>query len=112
MDESRADSVVDALIEKATSYIEDTALRLSDARENLKHRDVLAALGALSGCEESVRNAGIVLGITHDYRQKLNQALDLFQGTNARAERPASSSAKPNAPRDDPGANPQEKGEK
>ena len=50
MDQAKPNPVIDELIAKATAAIQETAQRLSDALENLEDRDLLAALGALSGC--------------------------------------------------------------
>jgi hypothetical protein len=76
----------------------------------LKDRELLTALGALSGCEENIRNASIIIRVTHEYRQKLTQALGLFAGTKTPSEEPTSSPAAPNAPRTDAGANPKPQG--
>ena len=78
MEQSKPNPIIEELIIKATSAIEETAFRLSDALRNLENRQLLAALGAISGCEENICNAAIVLRVTHEYQQKLNQALDLI----------------------------------
>ncbi len=86
MEQSTSNPIIEELITKAASAIEETALRLSDALENIENRDLLAALGALSGCEENIRNAGIVIRVTREYQQKLHQALDLFADKRRQSE--------------------------
>jgi len=98
MEQSTSNPIIEELITKAASAIEETALRLSDALENIENRDLLAALGALSGCEENIRNAGIVIRVTHEYQQKLNQALDLFADKTSQPEGAAGPEPGPAAP--------------
>ena len=102
MEQSKPNPVIDELITKATAAIEDTAFRLSDALKNLENRQLLAALGALSGCEENIRNAGIVIRVTHEYEQKLDQALDLFSDRKGQPEGAAEREPGPAVPEDTP----------
>ncbi len=99
MDQPKPNPVIEELIPKAISAIEDTALRLSDALENLENGQLLAALGALSGCEENIRNAAIVIRATHEYEQKLNQALDLFADRKSQPGAATGPEPSPHAPR-------------
>jgi len=90
MDESTRDAVIDELIQKAVSHIKPVALQLRDALENLESREVLAALGALSGCEEAIRSANLVLAITRDYQEKLKRARSVVADNRNQAEQSGS----------------------
>jgi hypothetical protein len=90
MDETTGDAVINELIEKAVSRIDPVALQLRDALENLESGEVLAALGALTGCEEAIRSANLVLAITHDYQEKLNRARRVVADSGNQAERSGS----------------------
>lgn len=74
MDESTTDAVIDELIRKAVSHLEPVAMQVGDALGNLENRELLAAIGALIGCEEAIRSANLVIAITCDYQEKLNRA--------------------------------------
>lgn len=86
MDETESKAIIDELIAKAKSALEEIALRVSDALEHLKSRELLAALGALSGCEENLRNAAFVIRFTHENQQKLAQALHLLKNEQPNAK--------------------------
>jgi len=74
MNESTRDAVVNELIQKAASHLESVTAQIGDALGNLEDREVLGAIGALTGCEEGINRANLVLIIARDYADKLARA--------------------------------------
>lgn len=86
MDESTMDAVVNELIEKAVSHLEPVCVQLGDALGNLEDREVLGAIGALTGCEEAINRANLVLIIARDYAEKLARARAAVAGIESQSE--------------------------
>jgi hypothetical protein len=61
------------LLAKAISGMEDTALRCNEAAEQLEDGELLAALGNLSGCENTIRTTSVIVRAAHDWQMKSNQ---------------------------------------
>ena len=88
--------------------MEDIALLCSDSAEHLEDGELLAALGALSGCEKRIREAAVIIRAVLDWQGKLSQSSTENEGP---MQEPHGTEEQPNAPEGPSGANPTPKGE-
>ena len=73
MESPRVHPVLRDLLATAVSEMEDTAIQCSEIAEQLENGELLAALGGLSGCENTIRTTTVVIRAVHDWQQRSNQ---------------------------------------
>lgn len=73
MEKSKLHPVIDQIVEKIMSDLEDAGSQCMTAVERLQNENLLGALGALAGCEESVRRVRLMLDAAHLYQNRLNK---------------------------------------
>ncbi len=73
MEAQRVHRALRDLIEKAVSEMENTAIECNEIAEQLENGELLAALGALSGCEQTLHTTLVVIRAAHDWQQRSAQ---------------------------------------
>ena len=68
---------------------------MGDALESLDNREVLGAIGALTGCEEAINRGNLVLIIARDYAEKLARARAVAREGKDQPATPRSSESTP-----------------
>jgi hypothetical protein len=53
--------------------MENTAIECSEIAEQLENGELLAALGALIGCDMTIRRNLVIIRAAHDWQEKFHQ---------------------------------------
>jgi len=73
MEQTSMHPVIRDLLERAIEQVENTAIECSEIAEQLENGELLAALGALAGCETTIRTNLVIVRAAHDWQEKFNQ---------------------------------------
>jgi hypothetical protein len=111
MNPTKPHPVIEELLTAAVSEMEDIALRCSDAAEHLEDGKLVGALGALSGCEQRIREAAIVIRAAQKWKEKLGQtSTSAFAEKEEPVQGPGTEEAQDSVPSESDGTNTNQKG--